>query len=158
VDIRVIGVGNLWRGDDGVGPAAVAYFEGRRAGGARTMTAPAEATALMAAFDGADAAIIIDAAAPVGAPGRITRLDANEGTLPTDEDSPSTHGFGVAAALALAEALKTRPPTLLVYAVEGADFGQGEGLSPPVAAAIPLLVDRVVEEIAAIKNRECAHA
>jgi hydrogenase maturation protease len=39
------------------------------------------------------------------------------------------------------------PNRLVVYGIEGADFGLGEGLSPEVAAAVPQVVSRLQAEL-----------
>ena len=51
----------------------------------------------------------------------------------------STHGFGVADAIELARSLGRLPERLDVYAIEGADFGHGDELTPAVAGAVAAL-------------------
>lgn len=59
----------------------------------------------------------------------------------------STHGLGLAEALCLADSLGRGPGRLIVYAVEGADRSLGTGLTPAVAAALPLLARRIEEDV-----------
>ena len=54
----------------------------------------------------------------------------------------SSHRFGVPEAVALARTLGRLPPRLIVIGITGADFGFGDELSPPVAAA----ADHVIEQ------------
>lgn len=70
--------------------------------------------ALLEHLRGAKRAVLIDAARGAGAPGTVLRLDAAQ--LETDP-TLSSHGFGVAEALALGAALKALPPELTVLAI-----------------------------------------
>lgn len=123
--MRVIGVGNPWRGDDGAGPAVA-----RAAGGVST----ADPARLLDLWEGARHAVVVDACVSGAAPGTIHRGDAGRPAQPA-----STHGIGVADAIALARSLGRLPPRLDVYAIEGADFGHGDRLTPAVAAAVDAL-------------------
>ncbi len=58
----------------------------------------------------------------------------------------STHALGLGEAIELARALGRLPGRLLVYGVEGADFGTGEGLSPAVTAALGPLADELLRK------------
>lgn len=156
--VRVIGVGNAYRRDDGAGPAATDLLRQRASAPFDIAVSSADASDLMAAWEGAHAVILIDAAAAGKAPGTIIRTVIGKDPLPPDTSSASTHAFGVAAAIALADALGERPETMIVYTIEGADFGFGEGLSEPVGAAMPSLVDLVVQETASLCEKERRHA
>ncbi|MFE3825645.1 hypothetical protein [Streptomyces sp. NPDC059092] len=61
--------------------------------------------------------------------------------------SGSTHALGLGETVALATALNRVPRSLVVHAVEGADFTLGTGLSAPVAAALPRLIHRVTRAV-----------
>jgi hydrogenase maturation protease len=125
---RLIGVGNQWRGDDAAGLVVA-----RRLGG---LAHEGDAIALLDAWAGAEHAIVIDAAESGSPPGTIHCFDAAAGPLPARALRSSTHAFGVADAVELGRALGRLPPRLEVYAIEGAGFALGAGLSPPVARAV----------------------
>jgi hydrogenase maturation protease len=127
--MRVIGVGNPWRRDDGAGPAVA-----RAAGGVST----GDPARLLELWEGARHAVIVDACASGAAPGTIHHGDAGRPARPA-----STHGFGVADAIALGRSLGRLPPRLDIYAIEGADFGHGDGLTPAVSAAVAELADKL---------------
>ena len=156
--VRIIGIGNLYRRDDGAGPAATDLLRMRASTPFDIAVSSAEPSDLMAAWEGANAVILIDAAAAGNAPGAITRTVIGEASLPPDSSSASTHAFGVAAAIALADALGERPDAMIAYTIEGVDFGFGEGLSEHVAAAMPQLVDLVIQETAKLSEKERSHA
>ncbi|MDZ7641548.1 MAG: hydrogenase maturation protease [Desulfurivibrio sp.] len=143
----VIGLGNRWRQDDGVGLAAAEALrraladhpqppplEVRGAGGE-----PAE---LMALWAGYRRVWLIDALLCGAAPGTIHWLAGHE-PLPQPA-VPSSHGLGLAQAVELARALGELPPRLTICGVEPARLGDGNTLSPAVAAVIPALVDALL--------------
>jgi hydrogenase maturation protease len=65
-------------------------------------------------------------------------FDAASADLPLALSAFSTHGLGVAAALALARALGALPSRCTVIAVEGRALAPGSEMSSAVTAAIPL--------------------
>lgn len=142
----VIGIGNPYRHDDGIGPAVAAEIERLRLPGVRVAVCDGEPVSLLAAWDGAGLAVVVDAVhqAP-GCPGRIRRVTA--GQLASDGAGTSSHGFGVPYALRLGRALHRQPGQLIVIGVEGADFSAGTGLSAAVAAALPAVIAAVRAEL-----------
>jgi hydrogenase maturation protease len=144
--VLVIGVGNAYRRDDAAGLVAARRL--RAAAGAEVMVreASGEGTALMDAWEGAEAVILIDAVRSGAPAGTIFRLDARAETVPQTWFRYSTHAFSVADAIALARALNRLPPRLIVLAVEGEQFDAGVGLSPEVEGAVDELARRGLEE------------
>lgn len=152
----VIGIGNAFRRDDGVGWAVVALLgeqATRRPLPADTVLAQSdgETGRLIALWENAALAIIVDACfPPSGRPGRTHRwCDAPADVLRSAAAGRhSTHGLGLAEALRLAESLGSVPGRLVLYAVEGADRSPGTGLTPTVARVVPRLVRRITADIA----------
>lgn len=148
----IIGVGNEYRGDDGVGPAVVHALESRLPPDVEMTVQSGEATALMNVWMNTSLVILIDAVAPQGTPGKIYRLEAHAGPLPEHFLSCSTHDFGVAAAIELARTVGQLPPRVIVYGVEGQDFALGAQLSPQVERAVQPVVARVDAEIQSVSG------
>ena len=123
----LIGVGNAWRGDDAAGLVLA-----RRLGG---LAHEGDGLALVDAWAGARHVVVVDAAASGAPPGTVHRFDASA-PLPARALRSSTHALGLAEAVELARALGRLPERLEVYAIEGADFAVGAGLTPAVAAAV----------------------
>jgi hydrogenase maturation protease len=122
----VIGVGNAWRRDDGAGPAVADAL-----GGPSTD----DPSRLLDLWEGAEHAIVVDAAASGATPGTVHHFDAAQ-PVPAEITRSSTHAFGVAEAVELARVLDRLPARLDVYAIEGTDFTAGPGLTEPVARAV----------------------
>jgi hydrogenase maturation protease len=146
----VIGIGNEYRCDDGVGVMVARRLQARNLPGVRIIEA--NGAALLEAWQQAETVILLDAVQSGAAAGTIHRLEAQAQPLPVQFFRASTHAFGVAEAIKLARALQQLPPRLLLFGIEGKCFAAGTELSAEVAAAVPTVVQRVLEEIA--RHRE----
>ncbi|MGI5255943.1 hydrogenase maturation protease [Streptomyces angustmyceticus] len=151
--IAVIGVGNDYRHDDGVGWAVVARLARRREcrplpHGVTLLCTDGDPTRLIGAWQDVRLAVVVDAArARPARPGRVHRLRLDGGLPPSRWAETSSHGFALGDAVRLARTLGRLPGELVVYAVEAADTSLGTGLSPRVAAAVGPLVRRIEEDL-----------
>ena len=143
----VIGIGNAYRGDDAAGLAVAERCRTRLPAGVRVLEAEQEPSRLIDAWEGADAAFVVDAVVSGSRAGTIHRYDATDAPLPAGVFRSSTHAFGVGDAVELARALHRLPRRVDLYGVEGAVFEAGAALSPPVAAAVDDVVSRLEEEL-----------
>ncbi len=141
----IIGIGNDFRRDDGVGLTVARRIAERNLPDVRVVVGISEPAALLEAWNGATRAVVIDAAAgATAAPGRIRRWTA------TDlETAPvvSSHALGLAQAYALGQVLARIPDELVVFTVDVADTNYGIGLTPAAAAAVPGLVELIVTQL-----------
>ncbi|MHB9864142.1 hydrogenase maturation protease [Streptomyces sp. YIM S03343] len=153
--IAVVGVGNEFRRDDGVGWAVAARLRERTLPPDTVVaTCDGDPGRLIGLWEDAALAIVVDAAhAHPGTPGRVHRLELDSGHL-APPSSSSTHGLGLGEAVELAGVLGLLPERLVVYAVEGADGDFGTGLTPAVEAAVEPLAGAVEEEI--VRYRDTA--
>ena len=142
---RVIGVGNRWRHDDAVGLEVAARL---RARGVPAIDAEGEPIGLLELWDGAGAAIVVDAVSSVAAPGTVHRLDVSSAPLPASIAGASTHLLGLSEAIELGRTLGRLPAGLVVYGIEGGDFTAGAGLSAPVEAALDVVIAAIERELA----------
>jgi hydrogenase maturation protease len=148
--LLVLGIGQEFRGDDAAGLLIARRLRERLGPEVAILEKSGAAGDLLAAWEGADAAILVDAVRGGGPPGRIYRFPVHEAALPAELfPAASTHAWGVAQAVALGQALRQLPPFLVVYGLEGRDFGIGQTLSPAVAQAIPTAARRILAEIEA---------
>jgi hydrogenase maturation protease len=142
----IIGVGNRWRGDDGVGPRAIDAIDELGRDDVDVLVLDGEPARLAAAWVGRPCAVVVDAIRADAAPGTIHHL-ADPDRMASVISAASTHGGGVAVAVALARALGTLPGRLVVLGIEPAGVGHGDRLSPEVARALPDVVTLAVAEV-----------
>jgi hydrogenase maturation protease len=143
----IIGVGNVLRRDDGVGPAVAQRLALKLPPSVAVLEHSGEGASLMEAWQGFERVVIVDAASSGAAPGAVHRFEAHREALPSDLLHYSSHLFGVAEAVEMARALGRLPSALIVYAIDGAVFDHGEGLSDAVEGAIGKVLDRILEEL-----------
>jgi hydrogenase maturation protease len=146
--IKIIGVGNPFRGDDAAGRVAARTLRALALPGVTVLEATGEGGALMDAWADAETVFLIDAVQAQGEPGTVYRFDAGEERLPTHFFHYSTHTFSVAEAVELARTLGQLPPRLFVYGIEGAAYEAGDALSAPVEQAVARVVEQVRDEAA----------
>ena len=151
--LRVVGIGNPWRGDDAAGLAAAGHLRGTLPDGVDLLEREGEPTALIDAWEGADALWLLDAVSSGATPGTVHRLDAGDRELPADLFRVSSHHLGLADAIELARAVGRLPARVVVYGIEAASFEIGSGLTPEVAAAAVQAADAVREEVHACMRR-----
>jgi hydrogenase maturation protease len=148
--VMVAGIGNPDRGDDGFAAAVIARLRDRVPRGVRCHARSGDILALLDAWDGSDAVILVDAAAPIVRPGRVHRVDLADGPLPVVWQLPSTHAFGLGETVELARSLGRLPRRLVLYLAEGENFDAGAPLSAAVAAAVDVTVQQILAELSTI--------
>ena len=143
--VVAVGVGNVYRSDDGVG-LAVAERLRETAPDIEVVTCEQEPLRLLDAWNGADLALVVDAVSSGARPGTVHRFDASEQPVPATVFRGSTHALGVGDAIELARTLGRLPTRVLVFGIEGERFSAGDRLSPAVAAAVEPLAAELGEE------------
>jgi hydrogenase maturation protease len=93
---------------------------------------------------------IVDACREAGPPGTIVRRDWPARDFSTTRFS-GTHDFGLVAVLQLADQLRSSPPRMTIWSIEASDGEDpatiGRPLSPAVAVAAEVLIERLAAEI-----------
>ena len=141
----VIGIGNEYRKDDGVGLIVAAAINERKLPGVCVVTGTEDPMDLLDAWSGAALALVIDAAiASPSTPGRIHRVTADD---VASARGISSHSLDVAQVFALGQTLGRAPDRLVVFTVETADVGHGVGLTPQVSAAVQDVIAAALAEI-----------
>jgi hydrogenase maturation protease len=143
--VLVIGVGNDYRGDDAAGLIVARRLRAMNLPDVQVIESDGEFTRLMESWKEAEKVILIDAVQSGAAPGTIHRFDANKQKLPASLWQGSTHAFGVAEAIAMAQALGRLPRCFMVFGIEAQSFELGAPLSVAITRAmqetIQLLLD-----------------
>ncbi len=143
----VIGLGNPLRGDDGVGPRVVAELNRRGLPeGVEALDMGTGGLDLMRVLEGQHRVVIVDAADIGQEPGQFVRFTLDQARLVYGADRLSFHHAGLGEVLALTNALGRDLPEMVVFGVQPAEIGWGEGLSPLVEAGLPTLTAAVLEE------------
>ncbi|HEY5109058.1 MAG TPA: hydrogenase maturation protease [Acidimicrobiales bacterium] len=170
--VVVAGFGSEYRRDDGAGILVAEDLAARL--GVRDVGPVVDPLDLLGRWDDADLAVVVDALRSGADPGTLRTIEltvpaspAGSGPAEGDRGRPgagdghgpedllrgsavtSTHGIGLAGVFRLARAVGHAPARVVVVGIEGSDFGQGTGLSPAVAAAVPRAVEtvlRIIEE------------
>ncbi len=159
--IGVIGVGSM-QGDDAVGLFVAERLQaGALPAGISVTALDRPGVALVEALRDLEAAIIVDAVSTRDlewAPGSVVDLDP---TQLRRVAATSSHGLGVADALALAAALGRGPRIVRIVGV-AVDGARGAGLSDAVEQAVERASERVraiVRELQAVARPRdlCAH-
>lgn len=143
----VIGVGNEFRGDDGVGRNVVRQLAEKIPSGVELHESTGEALSLMELWGNASKAILVDATEGGEAPGEVFRMDASEEGLPTTFFHASTHAFSVAEAIEMARSLGQLPEIVIVYGIQGTRFEHGNDLSAEAKRGVTRAVDRILAEL-----------
>jgi hydrogenase maturation protease len=150
--VRVVGLGNTLAGDDAVGVLAARRLKAVPGLAAEVVDGELAALEVLDWMGGSRAVILIDAVRSGGLAGSIRRLDASTEPLPRSLFPHSTHAFNAADAVELGRTLGLLPPTVVLYGVEIGSADAGAALSPAVTAALPALVERVAQEVAALRD------
>jgi len=150
--LLVVGIGNPDRGDDALGALVVQALCGRLPADVRVIECRSDMLGLIEDWSGCYGLVCVDAAAPLGQPGRIHRIDLDSRPLPKDVSAMSSHHLGLAEAIGLARTLELAPRRIIVYAVEGGSFDSGAPPTPAVAAAVRIVADRIVTEIQRLRD------
>ncbi|HSG15201.1 MAG TPA: hydrogenase maturation protease [Anaerolineae bacterium] len=144
----VIGVGNAFRGDDGLGLIVAQRLRELALPGVTVLEQSGEGAALVESWEDAGRVIVVDAVSSGGEPGTIHRFEAAGQPLPALFSGGSSHAFGLAEAVELARQLDRLPTSLVIYGVEGKSFDLGTGLSPEVEAVVEVLTEKIVKGLA----------
>ena len=138
----IIGYGNPLRSDDGFGWHASRLIARALAGrNARVITCHQLTPELAEPLSRCTHAVFIDADA-AGEPGEIHCRNVQP---QSSSSSAFTHSYSPAGLLASAAALYGNCPQAAVITVSAQSFDLGESLSPAVSAALPKVVDRVLQ-------------
>lgn len=145
--VVVLGVGNVLCSDDGAGPEAVRLLQNQRRLPAcvELVDGGTIGLDLLPLVAGATHLLIIDAVDGGRAPADVFELDNLAGV----PGGSNAHQLGIVDLLAALRLIDQAPEYFRVVAVQPADTMVGARLSPAVAAALPLLLETAVRQVAA---------
>lgn len=146
-----LGVGNLHRADDGVGPLLAEKLQADAtfmALGVNVMPHSGEGASLMHLWEGQDHVVVVDAMKSGEKLGSIHRFNACEAPLSSGVFRYSSHLFGLAEATELSRQLGSLPQKMIIYGIEGQEFTFGAPMSKEVTLALQEVEDLVRKEFA----------
>lgn len=140
--VLVIGIGNPLRTDDGVGWRAIERIDtDSRLAGATTLTTHQLLPELALDVSRAERVVLIDAR--VGQPAGSVTVEPLTAKAVTG--SAWSHHLDAASLAGMARDLYDAAPSLFLIGVGVGSMEHGEGLTPGVEAALPRVVEAVVE-------------
>jgi hydrogenase maturation protease len=151
VRLLVLGLGNVLCGDDGLGAVAVHLLERRfRApDGVLVLDGGTLGLSLLPHLEQAHEAILVDAIRADGPPGSLVRLEGDD-VAPAVAARLSVHQVGVVDLLDAARWCDCYPLRLILLGLVPQSLELGVSRTSAVEAALPGLVERIVEEARAL--------
>ena len=143
----LLGIGNRFRGDDGVGPHVVEQFNKKQIDGFVAEELKGDFTNIIDSLKDYQELIVVDASMSGQATGSYQVIDYRKDGLPTEWVQSSTHGLGIAEGLELAAALNILPEKVSIYAVEAGNFDPGNQLSAKVLKATNAVITEIEKQL-----------
>ena len=143
----VLGLGNVLHADDGVGVQVVRRLreDARVPGDVSLIEGGTLGLELLSYVPECSHLIVIDAVEIGRAPGTVVLMSRDEvNALPGQS---SVHQLGLGDLLVALKILAQKRPEVVLVGVQPASMEWSTELSPPVAAAMDLLVDAAIEEL-----------
>jgi hydrogenase maturation protease len=143
----VIGLGNLYMRDDGVGIRAAQVLKERDLGeNVSVQEHPEMDFAVIENLQGSSRVIVVDAVRGGKEPGTVSKyaFTPRKGDL---TQLPSLHSLVLSDILDLATSSGMLTCPVVIVGVEPKDDSQGVGLSPEVESALPKVIEAVIKEL-----------
>lgn len=144
--LKVIGIGNRLRGDDGVGPAVIEILEEQnRLLPFMLIDAGADAFTLLDHLIGSNPLLIVDCARMGRKPGDVCLFDVDDVSIEKLNNLVSLHSYGFAQIYGMARQLG--PVTSCkVLGVEPLELTFDTAMSPEVEKSIPKIIELIYQE------------
>jgi len=145
--ILILGVGNPFRRDDGIGPAVISRLQSENSlEGIDLVDGGTDGLALINYMQSYEKVLIVDAVDMSMAPGEARVFSPEEARLTITADALSTHGFGLAEVIGLMEKLELKTD-LRIIGIQAKDVTFGEGISPEISAKMAEILELIRKEI-----------
>ena len=143
----ILGVGNPFRRDDGIGPAVISRLKSENElEGIDLLDGGTDGLSLIEYIKGYEKVLIVDAVDMGMVPGEVRVFSPDEAKLKIKTDVLSTHGFGLAEVIGLMGTLEMKTD-LRIIGIQAKDVTFGEGLSPEVSSKIEEILELVKENL-----------
>ncbi|MFO7819390.1 MAG: hydrogenase maturation protease [Halanaerobacter sp.] len=142
--VTVIGIGNILKRDDGLGPVVIEKLKEKKWGVEILIvdggTAP---LTYLKELSGSEYVMIIDALQNGQTPGTIHQFKTAE--IKTEQHG--SHNYSLSQIIALAREFNNLPREIFYYGIQPAELSFGTELSHPVQESIPHLIRTIQEQI-----------
>ena len=147
--LRLIGIGNLFRGDDAVGIILAERIRTEGLPGLEVILHQGDGASLISLWEGVERVILVDAVFGQGPTGRLLRFDLNKETLPEEMFPVSTHALGIPEVLQMVKSLhQPLPSSFLLFGITGERFDWGAKGSFDIAAFWETFLNSIKREMA----------
>jgi hydrogenase maturation protease len=144
--LKVLALGNVLRGDDGIGIAALDEIKHEKIQGVQLLDIGSDAFTLLEHFMDSDPIIIIDCARMNKLPGEVVKFQINQVNLAQADNMVSLHGFSLAETYQMAQKMGNVAECLFI-GIEPQIIEFNATISPVVKNSIPLIINIVKEEV-----------
>lgn len=144
-DTILIGIGNDFRSDDGVGLHIARRLRESGISGITILENTRDAMDLLEQWKGYRTAVLFDAVSSGKDPGTVHRFEIPPQEVPRSTFLCSTHAWNLADTIELARSLQQVPEKIVIFGIEGKIFEMGRELSREVQSAAEKIVKRVKE-------------
>lgn len=146
--IVVIGVGNDFRGDDGIGLAVVERLKANPIPNIDYVTTERDVLSISTLLNKYENVIIIDSLMSDDEVGAIHRFEITDSVSKFEKQFSLSHSFSVVEMIELSRILGELPDKLLLYGIVGEQYDLGTSLSPKLRLAIPKASEMIMRELA----------
>jgi len=151
--VTIVGIGNRLRGDDAVGLLVVKILTERSHAGTSIFELDGDQLRLLELMAKTETMVIVDAVLSSAMAGTILRIDTSADPVPRDFRFFTTHSFDSFQTIELARAMGRLPKKIIIYGIVGKDFSYTETLSPEVEKSIPIVGDKILQEIEKLEGQ-----
>jgi hydrogenase maturation protease len=145
--IVVIGVGNTFRCDDAVGIFVAEKLRNMKLPNIVVAEEARDGLRMMGHWNRGDQVILIDAVSSNAEEGTIHRIDLLSPGYSLPPAHTSTHSMGIVEAISLSRIVKTLPARVILYGIDGKNFGMGTALSPKVLDSANRVIEMILDEV-----------
>lgn len=145
--LKVVALGNVLRGDDGIGHAVLDELKNTNTGlGVMLLDIGSDAFTLLEHFLQADPIVIIDSAKMGRLPGEVVKFRIDQASLGQADKMISLHGFSLSEVYQMAHKLGEVPECHII-GIEPETVEFNKELSPEIRNSIPVVIEMVMEEL-----------
>jgi len=134
--ILLVGLGHLYRSDDGFGPQAIEALKNKFGDRYEYRQHSGDPADLMELWEQRSLVILDALHSQDPRPGTIHCIKVQPGDTLPETNSVSSHALSLGEALEMGQILQKTPRSLIILGVEGENFEPGDQLSPAVTAAL----------------------